>query len=96
VAAEAYVLAEVDGGMLPNTWNIDQVCKYHAWCIYLINKDTMFLILHLSRRLSSGPSIEGAHQPNSKNDKSQKRDVVFLIWLDSLPQPNIRQFLIGA
>jgi hypothetical protein len=24
--------------------------------------------------LSSGPSIEGAHQPSSKNDKSQKRD----------------------
>jgi hypothetical protein len=30
VALEAYVLAEVDGGMLPNTWNIDQLCKYYA------------------------------------------------------------------
>jgi hypothetical protein len=28
-APEAYVLAEVDGGMLPNTWNIDQLCKYY-------------------------------------------------------------------
>jgi hypothetical protein len=40
--------------------------------------------------------IEGAHQIDSKNDKSQKRDDVFLIWLDALPQPSIRQFLIGA
>jgi hypothetical protein len=24
----AYVLAEVDGSMLPNTWNADQLCKY--------------------------------------------------------------------
>jgi hypothetical protein len=27
-APVAYVLAEVDGGMLPNTWNTDQLCKY--------------------------------------------------------------------
>jgi hypothetical protein len=27
---ETYVLAEVDGGMLPNTWNADQLCKYYA------------------------------------------------------------------
>jgi hypothetical protein len=26
-APGAYVLAEVDGGMLPNTWNVDQLCK---------------------------------------------------------------------
>jgi hypothetical protein len=26
----AYVLAEVDGGMLPNTWNADQLRKYYA------------------------------------------------------------------
>jgi hypothetical protein len=26
----AYVLAEVDGGMLPNTWNVDQLCKYYV------------------------------------------------------------------
>jgi hypothetical protein len=27
---ETYVLAEVDGGMLSNTWNADQLCKYYA------------------------------------------------------------------
>jgi hypothetical protein len=26
----AYVLAKVDGTMLPNTWNADQLCKYYA------------------------------------------------------------------
>jgi hypothetical protein len=26
----AYVLAEVDGGMLPNTWNADQLRKYYV------------------------------------------------------------------
>jgi hypothetical protein len=26
----AYVLAEVDGGMLPNTWNADQLHKYYV------------------------------------------------------------------
>jgi hypothetical protein len=26
----ADVLVEVDGIMLPNTWNIDQLCKYYA------------------------------------------------------------------
>jgi hypothetical protein len=46
--------------------------------------------------LSSGPSIEGAHQPHSKNDKSRKKDDVFLISLDAFPQPSIRQFRIGA
>jgi hypothetical protein len=31
IAAQgAYVLAEVNGGMLPNTWNVDQLCKYYA------------------------------------------------------------------
>jgi hypothetical protein len=29
VALGAYVLAEVDGGMLPNTWNADQLRKYY-------------------------------------------------------------------
>jgi hypothetical protein len=43
----AYVLAEVDGAMLPNTWNVDQLRKYYAWCIHVINKYTMFLILYL-------------------------------------------------
>jgi hypothetical protein len=48
VAPGAYVLAEVDSGMLPNTWNADQLHKYYVWCINLINKDTSFLIIHLS------------------------------------------------
>jgi hypothetical protein len=30
VAPEAYVLAEVDGVMLPNTWNADQLRKYYT------------------------------------------------------------------
>jgi hypothetical protein len=29
-ATEAYVLAEVDIAMLPNTWNADQLCKYYV------------------------------------------------------------------
>jgi hypothetical protein len=29
-APGAYVLAEVDGSMLPNTWNVDQLHKYYA------------------------------------------------------------------
>jgi hypothetical protein len=29
-ALGAYVLAEVDGDMLPNTWNADQLCKYYV------------------------------------------------------------------
>jgi hypothetical protein len=29
-APGAYVLAEVDSGMLPNTWNADQLSKYYA------------------------------------------------------------------
>jgi hypothetical protein len=29
-APGAYVLAEVDGGMLHNTWNVDQLHKYYA------------------------------------------------------------------
>jgi hypothetical protein len=28
-ALGAYVLAEVDGAMLPNTWNVDQLRKYY-------------------------------------------------------------------
>jgi hypothetical protein len=30
VAPGAYVLVEVDGAMLPNTWNTDQLCKYYV------------------------------------------------------------------
>jgi hypothetical protein len=48
VIPEAYVLAEADGSMLLNMWNIDQLRKYYAWCTYLINKATIFLIIHLS------------------------------------------------
>jgi hypothetical protein len=29
-APGAYVLVEIDGGMLPNTWNADQLRKYYA------------------------------------------------------------------
>jgi hypothetical protein len=29
-APGAYDLAEVNGSMLPNTWNVDQLCKYYA------------------------------------------------------------------
>jgi hypothetical protein len=29
-APEAYVLAEVDSAMLPNTWNADQLHKYYV------------------------------------------------------------------
>jgi hypothetical protein len=29
-APGAYVLAEVNGGMLPNTWNADQLLKYYT------------------------------------------------------------------
>jgi hypothetical protein len=30
VAPWAYVLAKVDGGRLPNTWNVDHLHKYYA------------------------------------------------------------------
>jgi hypothetical protein len=30
VAPGAYVLAKVDGDMLPNTWNSDQLRKYYV------------------------------------------------------------------
>jgi hypothetical protein len=30
VAPGAYVLAEVDSGLLPNTWNVDQLRKYYV------------------------------------------------------------------
>jgi hypothetical protein len=29
-APGAHVLANVNGGMLPNTWNVDQLHKYYA------------------------------------------------------------------
>jgi hypothetical protein len=29
-APGAYMLAEVNGSMLPNTWNVDQLCKYYT------------------------------------------------------------------
>jgi hypothetical protein len=48
VAPGAYVLVEVDNTMIPHTWNTDQLHKYYAWHIPLINKDTMFLIICLT------------------------------------------------
>jgi hypothetical protein len=36
VAPGVYVLAEVDDGMLPNTWNVDQLRKYYVWHLYII------------------------------------------------------------
>jgi hypothetical protein len=48
VAPGAYVLVEVNGVLLPNTWNVDHLHKYYARCTYLINKDTVFLIIHPS------------------------------------------------
>jgi hypothetical protein len=33
-APGAYVLAEVDGGMLPNTWNVNQLRKYCVISLY--------------------------------------------------------------
>lgn len=29
IGAGVYVLAEIDGGILPNTWNADQLHKYY-------------------------------------------------------------------
>jgi hypothetical protein len=43
--AGTYVLAEVDGGMLPNTWNADQLCKYYVWYVYMI-KEAQFFFAH--------------------------------------------------
>jgi hypothetical protein len=40
---------------------------------------------------NSVTQIEGTLQSNSKNDKSQKRDDAFLIWLDALPKLSIGQ-----
>jgi hypothetical protein len=74
-----------------------------TWCIWLINKDTTFFILHLSAYLiilqsiskSGTPGLvtqtEGATQPNNKNDRSWKRDEAFSIWSDALSQLSIRQ-----
>jgi hypothetical protein len=57
----------------------------------------MSLILQCQNiALSSDLSIEGAHQPNSKNDKSKKKDEMFLIWLDALPHLSIGQYSRSA
>jgi hypothetical protein len=37
----AYVLVEVDGGMLPNTWNVDQLHKYYVRYLYM-SKEVQF------------------------------------------------------
>jgi hypothetical protein len=36
MAPGAYVLAKVDGDMLPNTWNADQLRKYYVRYLYMI------------------------------------------------------------
>jgi hypothetical protein len=96
-APGSYVLAEVDSGMLPNTWNVDQLRKYYAWCIiWLIKIKCFSSYIYQYTTLSFGPLTELAHQYNNKNDKSRKRDDVLPIWLYALPQLSIRQFLIGV
>jgi hypothetical protein len=51
-APGAYVLAEVDGGMLPNTWNADQLHKYYVWYLYMI-KEAQFFLAHKTDIVSS-------------------------------------------
>jgi hypothetical protein len=48
VALGAYVLAEVDGGMLPNTWNVDQLRKYYVLYLYMIKGIQVFLPMKLT------------------------------------------------
>jgi hypothetical protein len=43
-----YVLAEVDGGMLPNTWNADQQRKY----LYMIKEAQFSLPIRLTLHLA--------------------------------------------
>jgi hypothetical protein len=45
---------------------------------------------------SSSPSVEGAFESNSKNDKPLVRGGAFLIWLDASPQLSIGQSPIGT
>jgi hypothetical protein len=47
-APGAYVLAEVDGGMLPNTWNADQLRKYYVLCLYMIKEAQFSLPIRLT------------------------------------------------
>jgi hypothetical protein len=51
VAPGAYVLAEVDGGMLPNTWNADQLRKYYVWYLYMIKGVQVSLPMKLTSYL---------------------------------------------
>jgi hypothetical protein len=44
-ASGAYVLAEADGGMLPNTWNVDQLRKYYVRYLYMF-KEAQFFLAH--------------------------------------------------
>jgi hypothetical protein len=48
VTLGAYVLAEVDRGMLPNTWNVDQLRKYYVWYLYMIKGIQVFLPMKLT------------------------------------------------
>jgi hypothetical protein len=59
IAAQgAHVLAEVDGAMLPNTWNTDQLHKYYACYTCLINTDTLLPTLYMSVHLIIFRSID--------------------------------------
>jgi hypothetical protein len=51
-APVAYVLAEVNGGKLPNTWNDDQLSKYYVWYLYMI-KEAQFFLTHKTDIVSS-------------------------------------------
>jgi hypothetical protein len=51
-APGAYVLAEIDDGMLPNTWNADQLRKYYVWYLYMI-KEVQFFLAHKTDIVSS-------------------------------------------
>jgi hypothetical protein len=83
-APRAYVLAEVDGAMLPNTWNADQLRK--CFSAY-INWSTIS---------SSGLSTEGALQSYNKNNKSPARDDAFHVWSDASLELNIERSSIGG
>jgi hypothetical protein len=48
VAPGAYVLAKVDGGMLPNIWNTDQLRKYYVRYLYMINGIQVFMPMKLT------------------------------------------------
>jgi hypothetical protein len=79
VAPGAYVLAEVDGGMLPNTWNADQLRKYYVYYIYLIDKVQCFLA-HIVDIVSSHLPVhrlKGLYSPAAKTISLQREVTPF-------------------